>query len=536
MKSPRFPIYISISVSAGILLGILIVSGFPSSEKYSVLGKNSEAAKFNKLKNMLELVHNEYVDTINESHLIEKTIEKTLGQLDPHSSYVPTSELEEETEVMQGNFEGIGIQFRMEEDTLYVVSVIAGGPSQKAGLLTGDRIVKINDSVVAGKNVSDKDIVKKLKGRKGTRVHLSVNRRGLNKLLDFDIIRDVIPTYSVEYNGMLDSKTGYIKITKFSATTHKEFLKALSDLRSRGMQNLILDLRNNGGGYLDQAILLSDEFLPDKELIVYTQGRARKRFDAFATSKGNFEKGKLIIMINEFSASASEIVAGAIQDNDRGLIVGRRSFGKGLVQEQFEMSDGSAIRLTVARYYTPSGRCIQRPYEKGTDEYYHDYLTRFSSGEFESKDSVHFSDTIPYKTAKGRIVYGGGGIMPDEYFPYKRDELLVYYNEVLGNGLIYKFCFDYCDKNRSSFKQNESVENFVRQFNISEELFNNFLTFAENSGVKRNPVGIRKYKFEIITMMKAYIAQNIFGDIGYYKVYQLIDDELQKSLKLMNSK
>ncbi|MDL2314713.1 S41 family peptidase [Bacteroidales bacterium OttesenSCG-928-C19] len=524
------PLVIAVSICIGILLGVYLYPSIrPSVPTIIPIRLDSN----NKLQEIVNLIEADYVDTISSEEVTEKAIKRLLEQLDPHSAYLPAKEMQVETESMQGNFEGIGIQFRMENDTLYVITALSGGPSQKVGIMSGDRIITINDSVVAGKEISDKDIIKMLKGKKGTKVDVEIARNGFEKLLPFTITRDVIPTYSIEYSGMLDSETGYIKLEKFSMTTHDEFRKAFSELKNAGMKSLILDLRNNGGGFLDQAIALADEFLPKDDLIVYTEGRKRRLSEKFATNKGDFEKGKLVIMIDEFSASASEIVAGAVQDNDRGIIVGRRSFGKGLVQEQFTMRDGSALRLTVARYYTPSGRSIQRPYEKGNDEYYLDYIMRLQSGELENQDSVHWNDTTEYKTKEGRIMYGGGGIMPDEFLPYEKDSLLPYYNELLRKGLIYKFCFDYVDKNRTDLNKRYTSEQFVKSYTVSAKFFDEFLAYTEEHGVEKDSEALKKYTPEIKTLMKAYIAQNLFDDKAFYAVYLSIDNDLQKTLAII---
>lgn len=524
------PLVIAVSICIGILLGVYLYPAFrPSTPSIIPIRLDSN----NKLQEIVNLIEADYVDTISSEEVTEKAIKKLLEQLDPHSAYLPAKEMQVETESMQGNFEGIGIQFRMENDTLYVITALSGGPSQKVGIMSGDRVITINDSVVAGKEIPDKDIIKMLKGKRGTKVDVGIARNGFDKLLPFTITRDVIPTYSIEYSGMLDQEIGYIKLEKFSMTTHDEFRKAFSELKNAGMKSLILDLRNNGGGFLDQAIALADEFLPKDDLIVYTEGRKRRLSEKFATNKGDFEKGKLVIMIDEFSASASEIVAGAVQDNDRGIIVGRRSFGKGLVQEQFTMRDGSALRLTVARYYTPSGRSIQRPYEKGNDEYYLDYIMRLQSGELENQDSVHWNDTTEYKTKEGRIMYGGGGIMPDEFLPYERDSLLPYYNELLRKGLIYKFCFDYVDKNRTDLNKRYTSEQFVKSYTVSAKFFDEFLAYTEEHGVEKDSEALKKYTPEIKTLMKAYIAQNLFDDKAFYAVYLSIDNDLQKTLAII---
>lgn len=529
-----WPLYIAIAICVGIILGIYL---YPSIRPATVIFNQSpiKINANNKLQEIVNLIEKDYVDTVSSDEVTEKAIINLLEQLDPHSAYISAKDMQAETESLQGNFEGIGIQFRMENDTLYVITPVSGGPSQKVGIMAGDRIITINDSVVAGNEIPDKDIIKMLKGRKGTKVDVGILRQGFTKLLPFTITRDVIPTYSIEYSGMLDSEIGYIKLEKFSMTTHDEFRKAFVELKESGMKSMILDLRNNGGGFLDQAIALADEFLPDGDLIVYTEGRNRRLSEKYATKRGNFEEGKLVVMIDEFSASASEIVSGAVQDNDRGIVVGRRSFGKGLVQEQFLMRDGSAVRLTVARYYTPSGRSIQRPYDKGNDEYYLDYIMRFQSGELENQDSVHWSDTTEYYTKEGRVVYGGGGIMPDIFLPYERDSLLPYYNDLLRKGLIYKFCFEYVDANRNALNKKYSSKEFVRNYQISGQLFEEFLSYADEHGVKRDEKSLKKYTSEIKTLMKAYMAQNLFDDKAFYEIYLNMDKDLQRTIEIIKN-
>ena len=484
----------------------------------------------NKLGYVVDLIKNQYVDEVNIDSLQDEAIRNFLDVLDPHSVYLTKEEIAKENEGLQGNFDGIGVQFRIIEDTIVVVQPIVGGPSAKAGIMAGDRIVKVNDSVVCGKNITNEDVFKLLKGKRGTKVKLAIKRSDSEKLLHFTIKRDEIPIHSVEYSGMINAKIGYIKLSQFSASSHKEVYQALIDLKEKGMQELIFDLRGNGGGYLDAAINIADEFLPEGDLIVFTQGRAKGRQDYYASSKGNFEKGKLIVLIDEVSASASEIVAGALQDNDRATIVGRRTFGKGLVQEQKQMLDGSVVRLTVSRYHTPSGRCIQRPYTMGDNEkYYIDFISRYEEME-KNTDTISHADSLKYKTKKGRIVYGGGGIEPDKelsYNLYKRSES---YSLLIRKGLIYKYCFDYLDKHRDEFTQFTSGDKFINEFTVSEKMYKEMLNFALPEGVNTSSIS-EKEKKEIKLLIKSYFAQNIYGDEYFYKLYLQIDDDVQKVLK-----
>jgi len=423
-----------------------------------------------------------------------------------------------------GNFEGIGIQFRIVTDTINVIRTIVGGPSEKVGLRAGDRIVMIDDSLVAGVSLDNRDAIKMLKGNRGTKVKVSIYRRGISDLIDFTIVRDVIPTYSVDIAYMVDDSVGYIKISKFSATTYEEFYSALDQLLDAGMKKLMLDLRGNTGGYLQAAIKMSDDFLKEKTLIVYTEGKNRPNSYAHSTRKGRFEENPLVVMIDEGSASASEIVAGAIQDNDRGTIVGRRSFGKGLVQEQLNFPDGSALRLTVSRYHTLTGRNIQRTYENGTEEYYEDFHNRVVNGELENADSIHFDDSLKYYTPAGKVVYGGGGIMPDVYVPLKIDDEYTFYNKLLRKNLIFQYAFDYTDTHRESMDIYTSTTMFFENFKISDEMFNELIDIAKKDKVKGNKKEIRNSELKIKTLLKAFIGRNLLDDEGFYPIYHQIDE------------
>jgi len=460
---------------------------------------------------------------VSREDLTEDAIEGILENLDPHSQYIPAEDFMDVEDQLHSNFEGIGIQFRIEKDTIMVIQTIPGGPSEKAGLFAGDRIVRINDSIVAGTGMASNDAVKLLKGKRGSEVKVSIFRRGLSDLIDFTLIRDVIPTYSIDIAYMVDDSIGYIKMSRFAANTYEEFYNALNKLENEGMTRLILDLRDNTGGYLQASIRIADEFLTDKKLIVYTEGNSRPNSYAYATSKGIFENQELVILINESSASASEIVAGAIQDNDRGLIVGRRSFGKGLVQEQLSFSDGSAVRLTVARYHTPTGRNIQRPYENGTKEYYEELHQRFISGEMENPDSIAFADTIKYYTPAGKVVYGGGGIMPDVYVALKADESDKLYNLLNRQNLIFQFAFDYTDKERASLKQFETVEDFRNNFKVDDKLFNELMEYIKKQDITYTARELADSQQKIKTLLKAYIGRNLLDDAAFYPIYHEVD-------------
>lgn len=533
MKTSHVALIISVALTIGVLLGVWLS---PVSKNEVVFDQHTTQTieQSTKLNSILQVILENYVDTISVEQLEDNAIRSLLDNLDPHSAYISKMEFKSERETITGLFEGIGITFRIEDDSVYVIQVLDGGPAEKVGMLNGDRIITINDTNVSGIGINIDDIPKKLKGPKGTVVKVGVKREGVSELLNFDIRRDVILTHSVSYSGMLDDEIGYIHLTTFSATTYKEVYNAIRDLKSQGMKKLIFDLRDNGGGLLHQAINVVDMFLPTNQLIVYTEGRNEPRSESYSRAGGLFEKGDLVVMINETSASASEIVAGAIQDNDRGTIVGRRSFGKGLVQEQFEMVDGSAFRLTVSRYYTPSGRCIQRPYDKGTDEYYQEFLSRVMMDMMADSLIQEITDTTKYYTREGRVVYGGGGIYPDVILPYERDTLLIYYNKVLQKGLLYKYAFDYTEKNRTTLiSKYPNSDYFVTNFVVTNTMFEDFVANTIKKGIKRDNKSLKVYGDEMRTLLKAYIGELLYGKNTFYEVYLSIDKELQKTIDII---
>ena len=513
---------------AGILLGYkLKLASYSNAPLFHMNMRN-----YSKLNDVVNYIVQEYVDSVSKDKLTEEGIQGILDNLDPHSQYISTKEYHEVNDPLLGNFEGIGIQFRIEKDTIIVIQTIIGGPSEKAGLAAGDRIVYVDDSLVAGISINNRKAMKKLKGKRGTKVKVGIFRRSIPDIIDFMITRDVIPTYSIDIAYMPSETTGYIKISKFSATTYDEFNKAVQKLENDGMQNLIIDLRGNTGGYLKAAIDISDEFLGEDELIVYTDGKNQPKELFYATNKGRLENNGIVVLIDGSSASASEIVAGAIQDNDRGLIIGRRSFGKGLVQRQLDLLDGSAVRLTIARYYTPTGRCIQKPYdpEKGFEEYYSESYHRYLNGELEEKDSIHFNDSLKYVTPGGKIVYGGGGIMPDIFIPIERGEEFQYYNSLVQKSLIFRYAFEYTDKNRVALKQYNDFENFNKHFNVTGVLFDEFLAFGEKNGVTKDTDGIKHSMIKIKILLKAYIGRNLYDNEGFYPIYLSIDDAFNAAI------
>jgi carboxyl-terminal processing protease len=528
MNRPKFYIYLPIFFALILVLGIFIGSTFNTSGNLGTINVNA-GNRFNKIEEILKYIDHEYVDTIDQKELVESTITSMLQTLDPHSSYISADELAANNEPLQGNFEGIGVEFNIVDDTIRVIDAIVGGPAEAVGMEAGDRIVKVNGTSVAGIRITNKMVMEKLKGEGGTKVKVSVLRKGKSKLLEFTITRGTIPIYSVDVAYMVTPKTGYIKIARFAATTYNEYLEAFEKLKTAGMQNLIIDLRGHGGGYLNTATSIADEFLDAGKGILYTQGKARPRKDYKATGKGEFETGKLVVLIDDGSASASEILAGALQDNDRATIVGRRSFGKGLVQEQSE----SAMRLTIARYYTPSGRCIQKPYNGDIEDYYSEEFDRYKSGELENVDSIKVSDSLKYRTLSGRTVYGGGGITPDVFVPLDTTGRSHYLTEVLFNGLVNDFSFDYADKERLKLKAYKTPENYGRSFNITPAIMDQFVAYAEKNGVKRNDQQIKQSESILKNQLKALIARNIWKNEGFYPVFQTQDNVLKKALELM---
>jgi carboxyl-terminal processing protease len=499
-----------------------------------------ENVQKNQLKfgRLLRLVEGYYVDSADVDKLTEKAIVHLLSELDPHSVYISKDEVDKMNEPLQGNFEGIGISFNIYKDTLLITSIIPGGPSEKVGIRAGDRIVSVDGSNIAGTGIKNSDVFDMLRGEKGTTVEIKVMRRSADELLDFTIIRDKIPIYSLDASYMLDNETGFIKLNKFSATTTDEFTQAIEELKSQKMRNLILDLRGNGGGYLKTAIEISDHFLDGNKMIVYTDGMNDPRRDYKSTSKGIFKEGNLVILVDESSASASEIVSGAVQDWDRGLIIGRRSFGKGLVQKPYFLTDGSMVRLTTAHYYTPSGRGIQKPYNNGVEEYRREYMDRFSSGQLFSVDSIILPDSLKYKTlVNGRNVYGGGGIMPDIFVPMDTSSHHRYYNRLRRNNIVYNFVLDYVDNNRGNLqKQYPDFNQFNKNFSVTSEMVEKIIAQGEKEGIEREEASL---SFTLKTMeneIKALIARDIFTRNEFYRIIFQDDEAIIKALEVIENK
>jgi carboxyl-terminal processing protease len=537
----RYTIYLPIAFALVLILGmflgsklILVSSSNGSlSNRFFSFGSN----KYDKLNDVINYIESSYVDSVSKEDLIEKALSGLLTSLDPHSSYIPAAEFNEANDPIQGNFDGIGVEFRVIRDTVVVINTIDKGPSQKKGVNAGDRIVKVNGKNIASIKIKDDEVKKLLKGKKGTDVKITVYRSSNKKLLDFTITRDAIPTFSIDVNYIATGNIGYIKLSKFSTTTFNEFDEALISLKRNGMKKLILDLRGNGGGLLNSAVNLADEFLTNKKLIVYTEGRNKPKEYYNATEKGLFQQGEVVILIDEFSASASEILAGAIQDNDRGTIIGRRSFGKGLVQEQVSLNDGSAVRLTVSRYYTPTGRCIQNSYKDGSDEYYNSFYERFYDGELESVDSIKFPDSLKYKTPKGKIVYGGGGIMPDIFVPLGKEERTKLYIDLMNKGIFQQFAFEYTDKKRNALKiLYKNSNDFIKSFNVSNQMLNEFFLFAIKNGIKDDDKNANLSEEIIKAYIKGYIGRNLFDDAGFYPIINSVDKTYLKAIEVLKQK
>ena len=497
---------------------------------------NMEARK---LSMALFAVSNLYVDSTNTNKLVEDAIVGMLEKLDPHSNYLDPEETKEMTEPLQGNFDGIGIQFNMLTDTLYVIQVIPGGPSERVGMMAGDRIIMVDDTLIAGVKMKNTDIMKRLRGPKGTEVNIKVRRNGNSEWIDFKIIRGKIPVYSLDAAYMSDKQTGYIKLNRFAASTAQEFRDALVKLKKSGMKNLILDLQGNGGGYLNVAIDMANEFLGDNKLIVYTEGLNQPREDAKAKGKGNFEEGRLVIMVDEGSASASEILAGAVQDWDRGIILGRRTFGKGLVQKPIPLPDGSMIRLTVSRYHTPTGRGIQKPYEQGNkDDYDRDLLERFKHGEWMSADSISFPDSLKFNTLQTqRVVYGGGGIMPDIFIPVDTTRYTDYHRKLVASGLVNRISMNYIDHYRHELKDKyKKFEQYKEFFDVPEETLKELQSLGEGEKIEFKAEEYEKSRDLIKLQIKALIARDIFDMAEYFRVINDDNPSYVEALRIINDK
>ena len=521
-----------IVLALAIVFGMMLNRFLPDRTQVSASSEMFLPVTGSKLDLIISMIQNSYVDTVDTRQIVENTIPVLLKDLDPHTVYIPAKDMQRANEGIVGNFGGVGIQFYKYLDTVTVVKVVPGGPSEKAGIKDGDRIVRVNDSLVAGVKMSQDKIQELMRGELGTKVELTIARRGEPQLIKKEVVRRSIPVKSVDVAYMLNDTTGYLKTNTFGMHTYAEFMQALVKLKAEGMRKIIIDLRENEGGVLPIAIQMINEFLDADRLILYTQGQAQPRADYKSNGKGQFKDLRVDVLISEFSASASEIFAGAIQDNDRGLIIGRRSFGKGLVQEQRPLPDGSALRLTVARYYTPSGRSIQKPYNEGKEKYYNDIYNRLVHGEFSQKDSIVFDENLKYQTVGGRTVYGGGGIMPDVFVPQDTTGVTSYLSSVINRGLTLQFTFQYTDNNRKKLSQYETEEdllNYLRHQGLVEQ----FIRFADSKGVKRRNILIQKSYKRLEANIYGNIIYNMLGLEAYLKYFNKSDATVQQGIELL---
>ena len=520
----RHTVFGAIVVVAIFLMGWLVGRSYgrrvTGEQVQALLSRISDGGKVGRVVSMIE---HDYVDSISADSIAEVAIPAMLEVLDPHSVYIPAREFEQTEEPLQGEFDGIGVVFNMATDTVIVLNVIPSGPSQKAGVQGGDRIIKVNDTLIAGQKMTTTSVMKRLRGKRGTQVCLSLERSGIKDLVEVTVTRDAIPLHSVEAAVMLNDSVGFIKLSQFSRTSHAEVVEAIARLRKEGMRRLVFDLRGNSGGFLDQAILIANEFLPAKSLIVYTEDRHHRRTMQYTDGKGGATDLALAVLIDEGSASSSEILAGAVQDNDRGVIIGRRSFGKGLVQSQVEFGDGSAMRLTVARYYTPTGRSIQKPYSAGNDDYEMDIINRYKHNEFFSADSIRFADSLRFTTPKGRTVYGGGGIMPDIFMPLDTTAVTKYYVEVSGRNILYRYTIAYSDRHRAQLSAARTTADLRRMFDDDKAMFDRFVAYAAEQGVQPAPRDIARSRRIIEAQLRAFVARNseLDNSAFYYFIYPI---------------
>ena len=528
-KNKRLAVWLPVIIACSIALGVFVGNSY----NFQYQGKNRPITSNNKINAILDIIDEQYVDTVNMNQLIEGTIPKIFSELDPHSVYISAEDASMVNEELEGSFSGIGVSFNMQTDTILIISVISGGPAEKAGLQPFDRIITINDSIYTGKKTSQEKVIKTLRGAKNSTVRLGVKRNNEPDLLYFDVTRGDVPVHTVDAAYAVDNGIGYIKVSKFARTTYNEFITAIAKLKQAGCESFIIDLRNNTGGYMDAANNMINEFMPEGRLIVYTEGKSFPRADIYANGTGTCKENPIVVLTDEISASASEIFSGAIQDNDRGLIIGRRTYGKGLVQTQIAMSDGSALRLTIARYYTPSGRCIQKSYELGkNEEYDQDIYNRYMHGEFDSADSIKVDDNLKFHTSIGRTVYGGGGIMPDIFIPRDTSGITSYYTNVVNSNVLYLFALDYSDKQHdqlAAFKNWKELYAHLQQQPILEQ----FVEFAASKGIKKRPTLINISGKLIENQLHAYIVRNFFDDEGFYPIFLKDDVTLKRAVEVM---
>ena len=522
----RLPIILALAISAGIWIGATFAE--PKSNQ------NDLRAALYKLQEIMTYINRDYVDSVNTNELVEYGINKMLEQLDPHSSYIPARDATLAQSQLDGEFDGIGVEFGIIRDTIYVVAPLTGGPSEALGIQSGDQIIKVDGKTVAGTGATNRDVFDLLRGPKGSKVMVDIKRKNQPELISYEITRDKIPQYSINASYMVNKEIGYVKITRFAATTYDEFKEAVADLKGQGMKKLIIDLQGNPGGYMGAAINIADEILGDRALIVSQEGKVEQYSQkAYAFRPGIFEQGSVIVLVNEGSASASEILAGAIQDNDRGLIVGRRSFGKGLVQMPIDLSDGAELRLTIARYFTPSGRSIQKPYGPDYQAYERDWMERFEHGEFFSADSIKFNDSLKYETKKGRIVYGGGGIMPDYFVPLDTTYSSSYVSRLFNSDSSREFILDYSNKNKDKFT-GMSLEEYYKSFEVSDAMLQELIKVGEKNKVKYDAADFTKSKSYLKTLVKAHLGRQIYDDDAFYMVVNDINEVYLQAIKLFD--
>lgn len=537
-KNSKFTVILPTVIACSIALGILLGGKvFRNNRTRNMPNQSLVTGNNNKIDMLLSLINTTYVDSVSIDSLIENTIPLIVDELDPHSSYLTKAEVLEANEIYDAQFDGIGVTFNMLTDTVIVLNVITGGPSADAGIQAGDRIITVNDSTIAGVKMPQNSVVKRLRGPRGSQVKLGIQRYGHKGLIPITVTRGAIPIKSILASYMIRPEIGYIRFEQFSGTSHSELIAAISSLKEQGMKKLILDIRGNGGGLLDQAIVIANEFLPVNNMIVYTQNREGQKDIQYSNGKGSFTDEELVVLIDENSASASEILAGALQDNDRGTIIGRRSFGKGLVQGQFPFPDRSALRLTIARYYTPVGRSIQKPYDKGRESYYNEVYDRYEHDEMFTADSIHFNDSLKFTTPGGKVVYGGGGIMPDIFVPIDTSDVTPYFRAVTDwdKNILYRFTLEFSDRNRARLNGINTLEELDRFFAEQPNLLNDFVAFASRSGVSPNAADIAKSKALILSQLKAYIGRNSpLEDNAFYHCIQQIDPVVDKALETLN--
>lgn len=520
----RLPLLLAISIAGGIWIGATFAEPKGS--------QNDLRAALYKLQEIMTYINRDYVDSVDTNELVEFGITKMLEKLDPHSSYIPAKDASLVQSQLEGEFDGIGVEFGIIRDTIYVVAPLTGGPSEALGIQSGDQIISVDGKTVAGIGITNRDVFDYLRGPSGSKVAVEIKRKNAPSLIKYSITRAKIPQYSINATYMVDKEVGYIKVTRFAATTYDEFRKSVADLQAKGMKKLIIDLQGNPGGYMGAAIYMADELLGGRDLIVSQAGKVTQYSNkAYASKPGMFEEGSVIILINEGSASASEILAGAIQDNDRGLIVGRRSFGKGLVQMPIDLSDGAELRLTIARYFTPSGRSIQKPYDEGYEAYERDELNRFEQGEYFSADSIKFNDSLKYQTKKGRTVYGGGGIMPDYFVPLDTTMNSAYVNKLFSSDTSREYLLDYVSKNKGNFTK-ISVEDYYKNFKVSDAMLNDLVAFGKKNKVEFDAKDFAKSKEYLRILIKAHLGRQLYDDSAFYKVINDINEVYQQAIKL----